>query len=384
MTNHLATAALAHDRRGIALPMVLLLTVLLTISLSAGFLIAGNEHQVGTDHDAQIKAFAVAQQGVERYLTDVTALPTTFPDTRTITVTGGTATVTLRRIRASGSGFSAIYAVTSVGDATSANLRRSANTPVAERSISQFVTWQSAALNGAAAWTSLSGLTKNGNSGTASGIDAADATTGCAGGPTAVPGIAVPNTMFTQNGGSSAWIDGNPDNAPSYIGTPGQNGTAVDSIGIDWAGILAGSIAPDFTLNRLVTPNTGAWPSNAQFANWPVVLVKGNVVNGDNLSAGLGVLIVTGNADLSNFKWHGVVLIGGSLTMSGSNGQVWGTAYSGLNIQLGQSVAASAVGNGNILAQFSSCDVAKALLKFGGWHRVQNTWADNWPTYTVP
>lgn len=29
-------------------------------------------------------------------------------------------------------------------------------------------------------------------------------------------------------------------------------------------------------------------------------------------------------------------------------------------------------------------DIAKALLKFGGWRRVQNTWADNWPTYRVP
>jgi hypothetical protein len=377
-------ATLIGNRRGIALPLVLLLTVLLTISISAGFMLASNEHQVGTDHDAQIKAFAVAQQGVERYLTDVTTLPTTFPDVRTITVAGGTATVTLRQVRAAGSGFSAIYAVTSVGDATSKNLRRSASTPVAERSISQFVTWQSASITANAAWTSLSGLSKNGNSGTASGINSADPTTGCAGAGDVIAGIAVPNALFSQAGGSSNWIDGNPDDNPAYLGTPGPTGTAVDAIGVDWAGILAGAIAPDFTLSRVVTPNTGAWPTTAQFANWPVVLVKGNITNADNVSAGLGTLVVTGNADLSNFIWHGVVLVGGTLTMSGSQGQIWGTAISGLNIQLGQTVVPSAVGNGNIVAQYNSCDIAKALLKLGGWHRVQNTWADNWPTYTVP
>ena len=204
------------------------------------------------------------------------------------------------------------------------------------------------------------------------------------GGGASVAGIAVPDTMYHQSSGNMNWIDGNPDNSPAYIGTPGQNGTAVDSVGVDWAGILAGSIAPDFTLNRIASPNTGSWPSSAQYNNWPVVLVKGDITNGDNVSAGKGVLIVTGNADLTNFKWHGVVLVGGAMTVSGSQGQVWGSAISGLNIQLGQTVPPSSIGNGNILAQYSSCDVSKALLRFGGWRRVQNSWADNWPSYTVP
>ncbi|MES1259132.1 MAG: hypothetical protein ABUL71_00960, partial [Gemmatimonadota bacterium] len=109
-----------------------------------------------------------------------------------------------------------------------------------------------------------------------------------------------------------------------------------------------------------------------------------NITNADNISAGLGVLVVTGDADLTNFKWHGLVLIGGQLTLSGSQGQVWGSVISGLNVQLGQTVLPAAIGNGNVLAQYSACDVSKALLKFGGWRRIQNTWADNWPSYSVP
>ena len=369
------------DRRGIALPLVLMLTVFLTIAIGAGFIIAGNEQQVGTDHDAQLKAFAVAQEGVERYLTDVTTLPVSFPDVQTISVTGGSATVTLRQIRG---GTVPIYAVTSVGDATAKDLRRSASTPHGERTISQFVVWQSAGLSADAAFTSLDSVNvKNGVSGTVSGNDLADPTTGCGAGGAAIPGLALPNTGLNMNGGNTNFIDGNPDNTPVYIGTPGPSGTAKDSVNIDWAGILNGSLAPDFTLNRLVTPKTGSWPTASQFNNWPIVLVKGDITNADNVSAGKGVLIVTGNADLSNFIWHGLVLVGGGIAQSGNKANVWGALITGLNVKLGQNADVAKL-NGNMLVQYNSCDISKALLKFGGWRRVANTWADNWPSYTVP
>lgn len=381
MTIRRATGIVLDDRRGIALPLVLMLTVFLTISVGAGFVIAGNEHTVGVDHDAQLKAFAAAQEGVENYLVNVTTIPATFPDVKVISVTGGVDTVTMRVVKSDVSGVSAIYSITSVGNATSSNLRRSASTPVAQRTVSQLVVWQSGTMDATAAWTSLSGMDKNGNSGSASGFDVVDPKTGCGGTSAAVPGIAVPvDSMFS---GKNTFISGSTGNTPAYIGTPGQNGTAVDSVGIPWSSILGGSVAPDFTI-KTTSPASGSWPTASQYNNWPVVLVKGNVGNGVNVSGGKGILLVTGDADLSNFDWHGIVLVGGALTLSGSKGQVWGTAISGLNIELGQTVLPSSVGNGNILAQYNSCDVSKALANFGGWRRIQNSWSDNWPSYTVP
>ena len=381
--NHTRMARPALDQRGIALPLVLMLTVFLTISVGAGFIIAGNEHTVGVDHDAQLKAFAVAQQGVERYLTDVTSLPATFPDSQTFSVTGGTAKVTLRRVRTA-AGVSDIFAVTSIGDATSSNLRRSASTPVAERTVSQFVLWQTGTMDTKAAFTTLDSLNnKNGSSGTVNGNDLADPTSGCGGGGTAIPGLAAPTGGLTSNGETPiTFLDGSTGNVPEDLGTYGPSGTAKDSVDVDWAGILGGSIAPDFTLNRTVTPKTGSWPTSTQFNNWPVVLVKGDVTNSDNLN-GKGILIVTGNVDFSNLIWHGVVLVGGAVTLSGSQARVYGTLYTGLNVKLGQNVGLSTM-NGNETIQYNSCDISKALLKFGGWRRVANTWADNWPTYTVP
>ena len=111
-----------------------------------------------------------------------------------------------------------------------------------------------------------------------------------------------------------------------------------------------------------------------------MVRINGNLNNADNFN-GKGVLIVTGNADLSNISWRGVVLIGGVAEVSGSATRVWGTMVSGLNVKLGMTVPESSIGNGNFLVQYNSCDISSALNRLGGWQRIANTWTDNWPTY---
>ena len=382
MTIRRATGIVLDDRRGIALPLVLMLTVFLTISVGAGFVIAGNEHTVGVDHDAQLKAFAAAQEGVENYLVNVTTIPATFPDVKVISVTGGVDTVTMRVVKSDASGVSAIYSITSVGNATSSNLRRSASTPVAQRTVSQLVVWQSGTMDATAAWTSLSGMDKNGNSGTASGFDVVDPTTGCGGTSAAVPRHRCSRRYDVQRQEyfHQRQRPGIRRRISELRVRMALRSTRSESIGRRF---LAGSVAPDFTI-KTTSPASGSWPTASQYNNWPVVLVKGKFGNGVNVSGGKGILLVTGDADLSNFDWHGIVLVGGALTLSGSKGQVWGTAISGLNIELGQTVLPSSVGNGNILAQYNSCDVSKALANFGGWRRIQNSWSDNWPSYTVP
>lgn len=364
---------LLRGRRGIALPLMLLVTISLTVTIGAGFMLASSEYQAGTDHDAQLQAYTMAQQGLERYLTDNTSLPGSFPNTQTIALSEGSAVVTLRQLRPPSSGVESLYLITSVGRATASRLRQAFGTPMGERIVSQFVIWQSSTLDADAAFTSLSGLNaKNGVSGTVSGVDA------CGTPSSDIAGLAVPDGTLDMNGNSTSFIDGNPDDVELEIGTPGPTGTAKDSVDIDWAGILAGSIAPDFVMDRTNGKKNGGWPSPAQFANWPVVLVKGDVTNGDNVD-GYGVLIVTEDADLTNITWHGLVLVGGQVTLSGSATKVWGALLTGLNVKLGIDVDESVVGNGNMHVQYHSCDLAQALLKFGGWRRIQNSWSDNWP-----
>jgi len=367
-----------RNERGSTIVLVLLLVVLLTITVAAGFARSSSEQRTTADMEAQTGAMMVAQSGLERYLFQVTALPTTFPSTQAYTLNGGTANVTLHRMHlTTGPGDPTIYAARSLGRYTRAK-RYDARATVAERSVSQMLQWQTATIDVDAAFTSLSGLHKNGASGTVSGVDQCNPSN-------VIAGAAVPDGTHSQSGGvgtPGAYIDGNPDNAPEYMGTPGPGGTAQNEVDIDWASIMNGTmLQPDFLVNRTVTPYTGSIPTTAaQYNNWPVVRINGNLNNADNFN-GKGVLIVTGNADLSNISWRGVVLIGGAAEVSGSATRVWGTMVSGLNVKLGMTVPESSIGNGNFLVQYNSCDISSALNRLGGWQRIANTWTDNWPTY---
>jgi hypothetical protein len=166
------------------------------------------------------------------------------------------------------------------------------------------------------------------------------------------------------------------------MGTAGPSGTAQSQVDIDWASIMNGTmLSPDYLVNRTVTPYTGTIPTaTSAYTNWPVLRVNGNLTNGDNFT-GRGVLIVTGDADLTNITWRGLVLVGGVSSVSGNATRVFGTLITGLNVKLGMTVNQAAVGNGNFLVQYNSCDIASALNRLGGWQRIANTWTDNWPTY---
>lgn len=378
----------SRSTRGSTLILVLLLIVVVSISAAAGYARTGAERRTNSSQRAQAAAFAVAQGGVEQYLASTTSLPSTFPATTSYTLPGGTAAVTLYRVRQDALvPDNTVYALRSVGTNTT-GARADASTATAERAIVQLIRRQTASMDVDAAFVSLSGLNKNGTSGEVNGIDECTSNV--------IPGLAVPNGSYTPGSGSPSannYIDGNPDNSPDYIGTkvPGSNaaGTANAEVEIDWESILAGTLlTPDFNINRSVSPATGSFPSS--YANWPVVRVTGNLTNGDNFS-GQGVLIVTGNADFSNITWNGIVLVGGQVALSGSATRVRGTIITGLNMKISPLSdypflpqtypSESAVGNGNFLVRYNSCNIAQALNRLGGWQRIANAWADNWPTY---
>ncbi|MES3034250.1 MAG: hypothetical protein V4813_09660 [Gemmatimonadota bacterium] len=378
-------ASRLQSRRGMAMVLVLILVVVMSLGAAAGFARSSSEYTTTTNMRAQADAWNVAYAGMERYLILTTNAPATLPVTFTYTFSNGTAVVTLERVRAAGATSAESYLLRSVGTVT--NRRTSSKVPVATRTLTQIVQRQKPALDVDAAFVALGGLGKNGTSGNISGVDE------CGVKPM-VPGLAVPNALYVPGSNSpqaNDYIDGSPDNAPSYLGPPGIGetaGTANAAVRVDWESVLDGSsMQPDFTINRVANPNTGAFPSS--YANFPVVRITGNVTGGDNFN-GKGVLIVTGNADISNIQWEGVVLIGGEVTISGSNARVKGALLTGLNLKISPLStfpylpqtypSAGAVGNGNSSVRYNSCAIANALNRYDGWLRVANTWADNWPT----
>jgi hypothetical protein len=351
------------NQRGATLPLTVLLLSLMGVAVAITYSRISSERRITGDSRAQLGAFAVAQSGLNRYLSLVNGKPVgPFPVTVTYNdLPGGTARVDLVQLRESTTTLlPAVYSITSRGTYTGGK-RYDSRAPAAERTVGTYALWTTAPFDLNAGFTSISGITKNGGSGALSGVDRCGAAA-------AIPGVAVPNGGYS---GDPTVINGNPDDAAVGMGTAGLGGTAKNEVNIDWAGILAGTYLPP----AFVYPS---WPTAAQMNNWPITRVNGDLTLPGN---GKGILIVTGNLTISGGdQWEGLVLVGGTITSNGNN-QVYGATVSGLNVKVGIAVPASTIANGNKVYQYDSCSLARALGKVGSIQRVRNGWTDTWASY---
>jgi hypothetical protein len=355
------------ERRGFAIPIAILVIAVLTIMLAGGFSLVSAERRSVSDQKSQISAFRIAEQGLEVYLVRRDSLLAGTPgytkipgpkDSVRITVPGGYADVSLTRLRPPTGSQSGLYIARSKGTETSNTY---AGAPQGVRTVAQYVLWESAPMQVLAGWTALSGLQKNGNAGTLSGVDLCKDSAARA-------GVAVP--LSPGYTGNTTAATGNP---PIMVLPP-------DSIHIDWAAIVNNNAIP-----ATITLPGGSWPTAAMTASYadttstyyPVVRVNGDF---SLPSSGTGLLIVTGHLTISgNTGWRGVLLVGGDLISNGING-VYGATVSGLNVKLGTYVPASTA-NGTKVYQYSSCEVAKANMSSGALVTLRNTWVDNWVEY---
>jgi len=353
--------------RGATLPLTLVVLALMSLIVATAFRRVSRERSINGDQQAQVSALAVAQSGLEVFRTTVASMPGASADVTLNGLPGGSAQVSLRRVRDSVNLEPAIYVVSSRGTSTAA-ISYGPTAPPAQRTVAQYMKWEPVNMDVNAAFTSLSGLDKNGNSGALDGND------GCAGsGIPPIPGVAVPDALYT---GQTNPINGSPDNAPDYLGSGGTAGTAKDEVHVDWDGIVNGNaFPPNYTM-------PGAWPSAAQMNLWPVIRANGNLsLDATIHNDSKGILIVTGNLTLSgSFRHEGIVLVGGVLISNGNN-EIHGAIVTGLNIKLGMAVPQTAIGNGTKTFQYNSCNILRALRPVGSLEAVSNAWTDNYPSY---
>ncbi|HWN18361.1 MAG TPA: hypothetical protein VNO19_05540 [Gemmatimonadales bacterium] len=351
------------NRKGATLPLTILLLALMGVAVAITYSRISSERRITGDSRSQLGAFAVAQSGLNRFLSTLNGKPAgPFPVTVTYNdLPGGSARVDLTQLRESTTTLlPALYSITSRGTYT-AGKRYDALSPSAQRTVGTYALWTPAPFDLNAGFTSISGITKNGGSGALSGIDRCGAAA-------AIPGVAVPNGGYI---GDVTVINGNPDDAAVGMGTGGLGGTAKDEVDIDWAGIIAGTYLP-------AAYTYPTWPTAAQMNNWPITRVNGDLTLPGN---GKGILIVTGNLTISGGDtWEGLVLVGGTITSNGNN-TVYGGTVSGLNIKIGVAVLPSTIANGNKTYQYDSCSLSRALGKIGSIQRVRNGWTDSWSSY---
>ncbi len=349
-------------RRGFAIPVALLIIAALTVMVAGGFSLVSAERRSVADQKSQVTAFRIAEQGLELFLVrrdslmaghpGFTHMPGSTPDTAVIPMTGGTATVTLTRLRPVNGSQSGLFVVRSKGVETQGAY---AGTPQGVRTVAQYVLWQPASMQVLAGWTALSGLQKNGAAGTIGGIDlCADSN--------AIAGVVVP-----INPGYSGKV--------VEVGNPPIDSVAPDSVAIDWNAIVnQNAIAATITIPG------GSFPTAAMFADttyYPIIRINGDFTLP---TSGQGMIIVTGNLTISgSTSWKGVLLVGGDITSNGNNG-IQGATVSGLNVKLGTYVPVSTA-NGTKQYNYNSCEVAKSTMSSGALVTMRNTWVDNWVEY---
>ena len=355
-----------QPRKGIALVLSLVLIVVLSATAAVALSMVGSERRVVEDQEAAAEAYAIARSAYGQFIANPTGSmafnPLTFtgPDSAKFVFSDGYAWVSIQRIRPSINQSAILFLIRSRAVRTA---NRRSNTPVAERVFAQYAQWLTGTMPVPAAWTSLTGISKNGGSGTISGMDA------CLG-ANPVAGVGVPTSPgYMQNGGVYVPL-GSP---PIY--DMGAQADANALMKLDWKGIVGGtSLTPD-----IVLPG-GAWPSFADVNYWPVILVD-QAADWTLPANGRGILIVRRNMIINgSVNWDGIILVGGSLTSNGNN-TVGGVVFSGLNVLLGESVAVSSLGNGNKTYTYDSCKVALAAARFIGLSALRNTSADNWQSY---
>ena len=272
-------------------------------------------------------------------------MPPASKDTTITTLPGGTALISLRRLRDSAGTSGHVRDHLPRHQHDGRRVRRPGTVRRADGG--QYAVWTPATFDLDAAFTSLSGLDKNGNSGALNGNDA------CAGsGKPAIPGVAVPTGTYT---GQMNPINGNPDNTPKYIGTGARrNG---QGLGRHRLGGHQGRR----------NAAAGLHPADEQLAHrGPVPQLAGHpgkrrLESPRRSTDGKGILIVTGDLTVSgSYRWDRLVLVGGTLTSNGNN-SIMGAVITGLNVKIGIDVRQEAVGNGNKTFQYHSCNLARAL-----------------------
>ena len=378
----------SRPRRGMALPMVIIVLLVLSASLAGGFTLARGERALDDAGRAGVGAQTWAETALQRVVSDRAALGLTgapgAADSTRVAVADGYYDVITTQMRVPiGTTTPGLYLVRAHAVVTQTGV---AGAPNAEFTVTQLAKWTVGTMAVQSALTGINGTSKAGAAGQISGVDQCPVASGGTG--TSIPAVAGPTTA--ANGaagysGSLAPLVGNPL-VQSIGATPVAAAAAVP---INWPAIIAGTaITFDYTSDW----QGNGFPTAAWFiANptvFPTIFVNNGPPNGGNEFVlpyfGRGLLVVYDDIRLNGNTagWDGIVLAGGRLRSNGSNA-VSGATVTGLNTQLGVTPQANDVNDLNGTKQFlyNSCAVSSATTGLGHLTVYKNTWSNAFKMY---
>jgi Tfp pilus assembly protein PilX len=358
-----------RPRRGFVLPTTILVVTLLTVMLAAAFILVSADYRTTLNAFASARALALAQAGLQNYLSVGHNLLALTQDSTTYTFSNGWASVIARRLRDSTTTAPlqpALWVVEAIGFDT---VRALSGQPNGQRAVAQFATLQPGNLPARAAITAANGDSMIGaGANPVDGRNFAFAITGCTIPARAdtmgltVPGPAGPAGGYVGPGGNDV-------NGVKGVGASieyrSSASAVIDSTRIDWAKLVAGQFTPDFVG---VLPDAG---NNTYQSHYFV----GNLT----IDAGQrrGLLVVTGNVTFSSgAHWDGVIIAGGYIDF-GPSFTLHGMAITGLNGTPGRNRINRAAGTIEWDWCYSHASIASLMYLVP----IKNAWVDTWSTY---
>lgn len=404
-----------QPRRGMALPMVIVVLLVLSASFAGGVALARGERALDDASKSSVLAQTYAETGLQRITGDrsninpaLSGQPKAVGDSNRVVLSDGYYDVLTTQLRAPfGTTVPGLYYLRSHAVVTRTGV---AGGPSAEYTVTILGLWSAGTMTVQSAMTGVNGVIKSGNAGTISGVDQCAAADG--GGAATLPALAVPTANSAgnlgygsppngTNPGSTAPLIGAGSPPISYIGATPAAAAAL--VPIDWVDIYGDDTGCNGTIpwTFCVDYQGNGWPTSSPATNFPndgwfeshpndqpVIFVKNGPPNiGHEFvlpNSGRGMLIVQDDIGLNGNTagWNGILLVGGRLQSSGTN-VVQGATVTGLNVQKGVTPQANDVNDlsGTKQYLYDSCAVRSAAASLGKIRVYKNTWSNNFKTY---
>lgn len=360
-----ARRAPAGGQEGFALVVVLLALVGLTALAVGGWMVTDSDYKASRAQRTSVEALYVANSGLEQFLAEHQGPVPTSPVT--YSYPDGSAEVTMDTLRV-------INPLQSVWRIRSVGTQDLPGGGTARRTVQTIAVLNASTFKFPSAFSSATGLHKNGNAGEISGYDHSDGSDCPQGGNDDTSGVATPSSPYDyqQSGGGGSIV---PEGSPKDTAQFASQTELLESTGIDWAAMVAGELLQfDYTVPPDSWPNFGSLPAD----EWPVIYVDnpGGEFSLSPSESGRGTLIVRGDLEISGITtWEGPILVGGAVTTDGKQ-IVNGAISSGFNLLLGESVPQSSVGNGNKEILFHSCNLHASMQHTATFVADPGTWSE--------
>lgn len=357
--------------RGFILATTLLVMTLLTVMLTAAFVMVSAESRTTNASYATTRSLGLAQAGLQSYLSQSHVLGSGY-DSLNYAFPGGYSRVVARRLRDSTGTERAVWVVYSTGvDSTGTLVGQGSG----QRVVAQLAHLDAGILPARAAMVAANGVSMS-----ASGANPIDGiNTGFDVPPCFTPnppnafydtvGLVTGTGMYTGSGGATP---GGEAGGTQYLADAGE---VIDSTRIDWARLVAGEFTPD-SYNALPTNGNSTYQSH---------YFTGNVTIPSGTRRGM--LVSLGNVTLANGShWDGIIIAGGKLDANvNGNFRVHGIVITGLNISLGQAVSANQVrrecGTCTREIRWDYCYTRSSIANLSYLVPIRGTFVDTWKTY---